>query len=81
MGLEPQPVHTSGRTDTTASDQRKAAVQVARRVAADHPHPLDDAMPKLAGRQTARRLDVRAELLGLLDALGLTADQIRRGNR
>jgi hypothetical protein len=72
MGLEPQPIETRGRTRTTGSEQHRAAVHVADHVARQHPHPLDDTMPKLAGRLTARNPAARAQLLELLDALGLT---------
>ncbi|MCX5365863.1 hypothetical protein OG864_45015 [Streptomyces sp. NBC_00124] len=49
---------------------RKAAVHVAGRIAAEHPHPLDDVMPKLAGRTLAKDPAVRDDLLELLDAIG-----------
>lgn len=62
MGLEPQPIETRGRTSTTSSEKRRAAVNVADRIAAEHP----DGVPA----------DARAELLDLLAALGLTYDQI-----
>ena len=58
--------------DLTAQQQRAAAVHVADRIAAEHPHPLDDVMPKLAGRLIAQDPAVRGGLLELLDALGLT---------
>lgn len=49
---------------------RKSAVHVADRIAARHPDPRDDLMPRLAGRQLAHDPHVRAELLLLLDAIG-----------
>lgn len=52
-------------------EQRKASVHVADRIAAEHPHPLDDQMPKLAGRLIGRDPVVAAGVLELLDALGL----------
>lgn len=51
---------------------RRAAVRIADGVAAEHPHPLDDVMPKLAGRQLAQDPAVSAGLLELLDAIGYT---------
>lgn len=80
MGLEPQPIETRGRTHTSRSEQRRAAIHVADRIAAEHPHDLDGIMPRLAGRQIASDQGARAELLDLLDVLGLTYEQIR-GNQ
>ena len=53
--------------------QRAAAVHVADRIAAKHPHPLDEQMPKLAGRLIGRDPIVAAGVLELLDALGIRA--------
>jgi hypothetical protein len=50
---------------------RAAAVHIADRVAAEHPHPLDELMPRLAGRQLAADPVVSAGVLELLDAIGL----------
>lgn len=61
--------------DVTAQQQRAAAVHVADRIGAEHPHPLDDVMPKLAGRLIAQDPAVRGGLLELLDALGLSKEQ------
>lgn len=58
--------------DVTTDQLRAAAVHCADRVAAEHPHPLDDYMPKLAGRLIAQDPTVRGDLLELLDAIGLT---------
>lgn len=55
----------------TAKQTRAAAVHVADRIAAEHPHPLDDVMPRLAGRTLARDPAVAAGVLELLDVLGL----------
>jgi hypothetical protein len=55
----------------TARQTRAAAVHVADRIAAEHPHPLDELMPKLAGRQLAQDPTVGAGVLELLDVLGL----------
>jgi len=60
------------------SATRAAAVHVADRIAAEHPHPLDDQMPKLAGRLIAKDPAARTHLLELLDELGLT-NQTTRG--
>lgn len=57
----------------TFRQTRAAAVHVADRIAAEHPHPLDDVMPKLAGKQLARQPAIAAGVLELLDALGLAA--------
>lgn len=54
---------------------RKAAVHVADRIAAEHPHPLDDVMPRLAGRTLAQDPAVRTDLLELLDAIGYTSKE------
>lgn len=61
--------------DLEADQLRAAAVHVADRIAAEHPHPLDDVTPKLAGRLIAQDPTVRAGVLELLDALGLTKEQ------
>lgn len=58
--------------------ERAAAVHVADRVAAEHPDPRDGLMPKLAGRELAHNPVARADVLELLDAIGLRPDQIRR---
>lgn len=70
MGLE----IVSGRLPDPASkaEARAAAVHLADRVAAESPGPLDDLMPRHAGRLLAAEPDVRAQLLELLDQLGLT---------
>lgn len=52
-----------------------AAVHVADRVAAAHPHELDELMPRLAGRQLAQDPAVAGELLELLDVLGLAPER------
>ncbi|WP_147267267.1 hypothetical protein [Streptomyces sp. SDr-06] len=54
---------------------RAAAVHVADRVAARHPHDLDAVMPHLAGRLVAKDPAVADELLELLDVLGLTPER------
>lgn len=51
---------------------RKLAVHCADRIAAQHPHPLDELMPKLAGRLIAQDPAVRADVLELLEAIGYT---------
>ncbi|WP_420032310.1 hypothetical protein ACN2WE_05455 [Streptomyces sp. cg28] len=49
--------------------RRKAAIRLADHIAAQHPHPLDDDMPAIAGAVIARDPQVRAELAEALDAL------------
>ena len=60
-----------------ASDEqrRKASVRVADQIAAEHPHPLDDVMPRLAGRQLAKDPAIADETRHLLDVLGLLPDE------
>ena len=66
-----------GRTtpEERARIARQAAVHAAGRIAAEHPHPLDELMPKLAGRLVAKDPTVRADLLELLDAIGYTSKE------
>lgn len=78
MGLDPQRMSAHSAAPSGPSATRAAAVHVADRVAAEHPHPLDDQMPKLAGRTIAKDPAVRGDLLELLDVLGLT-NQTTRG--
>ncbi|MFD4547202.1 hypothetical protein [Streptomyces sp. NPDC058466] len=61
-----------------AAELRAAAVHVADRAGAANPHPLDDLMPKLAGRELAQDPAIAAGVLELLAALGIRPDQIRR---
>jgi len=56
--------------DVTPQVRRAAAVHIADRIAAEHPHPLDELMPRLAGRLIARDPAVRDGVLELLDAIG-----------
>lgn len=58
--------------------QRRAAVRVADQIAAEHPHPLDDRLPRLAGQELAMDPVIAAGVLELLDALGLRPKQRRR---
>ena len=76
MGLE----LTTGRIPQKASPEeaRAAAVHIADRAAAAHPHALDEDMPRLAGRLTAREPGVTAGVLELLDALGIDRTQAGR---
>jgi hypothetical protein len=62
----------------TTDQERRTAVRAADFVAAEHPHPLDDTKPDVAGRELATDPLIRAGLLELLDALGI---QTTRGNR
>lgn len=55
----------------TRRQTRAAAVHCADRIAAEHPHPLDELMPKLAGKQLAQDPAIAAGVLELLDAPGL----------
>ena len=55
----------------TRRQQRAAAVHCADRIAAEHPHELDELMPRLAGKQLAQEPAIAAGVLELLDALGL----------
>lgn len=57
--------------ENTPVERRRAAVHVADRLAAEYPMPLDELMPRLAGRQLAQDPLVRAEARGLLAMLGL----------
>lgn len=57
--------------DVLAGLQRAAAVHVADRIAAQHPHELDELMPRLAGRQLAKDPAIAAEIREHLDVLGL----------
>lgn len=50
---------------------RAAAVHVADRVAAEHPHPLDDGYPQLAGQAIACNPAVRDDVRYLLAVIGL----------
>jgi hypothetical protein len=59
----------------TRQQLRAAAVHVADRVAAENPHPLDDLMPRLAGRLIAEDPAVRSQVRELLDALGLNSKE------
>lgn len=58
--------------------ERRAAVHVADRIGSEHPHPLDESMPRLSGRLIAADPAVTAGLLELLAALGIRTDHIRR---
>ncbi|MGW4786163.1 hypothetical protein [Streptomyces sp. NPDC004230] len=56
---------------------RAAAINVADRIAAEHPHPLDDVLPRLAGRQLGQDPVIAAGVLELLDTLGLHTNTAR----
>ena len=58
---------------------RRAAVHVADRIAAEHPHPLDDGYPTLAGQAIAYDPKVRAEIAEFFDLLGINPSQARKG--
>jgi hypothetical protein len=61
-----------GRVDVDPATQRKAAVNLADRIAAQHPTELDDLAPEYAGRLLAQDPTIRAGLKELLDAIGYT---------
>jgi hypothetical protein len=61
--------------------QRRAAIRIAYRVAAEHPHHLDDKDPRQAGRELGKNPAVAGEVLDLVAALDLSPDQIRRAAR
>lgn len=75
MGAELQPTELLGSVVIPDTWERKAAIHVADRVAANYPHQLDDTDPVSAGRSIAYDRRVRADLLELLQALGLATDQ------
>jgi hypothetical protein len=79
MGLEPDGVTTRASSRSTRTEARSAAIRVADHVAGQYPHPLDDTDPVSAGRSVAYDRRARADLLGLLDALGITTDQTTTG--
>lgn len=58
-------------TDLSAAQIRRAAVHASDHIGAEHPHPLDDLMPKLAGRELAKDPVIAAGLLEVLDQLGI----------
>lgn len=62
---------TSIDPDHRRDAERAAAVHVADRIGAEHPHPLDELMPRLAGRLIAQDPVVMAGVRELLDLLGL----------
>jgi hypothetical protein len=60
------------------AEHRRAAIRVADQIGREHPHQLDDLMPKLAGRELAQEPAIAAGVLELLDQLGIHPDRIRR---
>jgi hypothetical protein len=58
-----------GQVTESPALNRAAAIRIADQVAAEHPNPLDDTMPKLAGRLLAKDPTVAAGLRELLDAV------------
>jgi hypothetical protein len=50
-----------------AGELRRAAIRIADQVGKEHPHPLDDYMPGIAGADIARNPAVQAEVTELLD--------------
>ncbi|MEV0556314.1 hypothetical protein AB0I27_23030 [Streptomyces sp. NPDC050597] len=51
--------------------ERAAALRIADQVGAENPHPLDELMPRLAGRQLGQDPVIAAGVRELLDAIGL----------
>ncbi|MFD9284884.1 hypothetical protein ACFWD7_48050 [Streptomyces mirabilis] len=68
-------------TPAEAAEQRKAAVRIADQFGVEHPHPLDERLPRLAGQELAMNPAIAAGVLELLDQLGIRPDQIRRNGR
>lgn len=68
-----------GEQDTDLA--RKTAIRIADHIGAEHPHPLDDVMPRIAGAVIAKDPAIATGVLELLAALGIRPDQIRRGNQ
>jgi hypothetical protein len=79
MGLEPDAVTTRASSRSSRTEARAAAIRIADHVAAQYPHPLDDTDPVGAGRTTAYDRRARADLLELLDALGIDTDRTTTG--
>ncbi|MDH6610235.1 hypothetical protein M2164_005870 [Streptomyces sp. SAI-208] len=71
MGGRELEIKQLGNVEIGAEQALDATRHIACRVAAENPHPLDDDMPRLAGRLIGRDPLVAAGLLELLDALGL----------
>lgn len=61
--------------ENTPAEARAAQVHVADRIASEHPHPLDDVMPRLAARLIAEDPAVADEARELLAMLGLLPDR------
>jgi len=64
-----------------AGTLRAASVRIADQIASEHPHPLDDRYPQLAGAAIAKDPAVRHGLSELLDLLGISHRNARRENR
>jgi hypothetical protein len=60
-----------GNATVDAQQALDAALHIADRVAGEHPHPLDDTMPRLAGRLVGRDPEAADSVRELLAALGL----------
>jgi hypothetical protein len=50
-----------------AAKERRAKVRIADQIGREHPHPLDDVMPRIAGAVIARNPQARADMDDLLD--------------
>lgn len=75
MGASEVDINGFGNTDIDPGTHRQVAVLCADRIATQHPHELDQLMPRLAGRTLAKDPAVRADLLELLDAIGYTSKE------
>jgi hypothetical protein len=64
--------------DAEEGEQRRAAIRIAGQIAAEHPHPLDETVPRLAGQELAMNPVIAAGVRELLAALDIRPDQIRR---
>lgn len=60
--------------NNSPQEMRAAAVAAADRIAAEHPHELDNVMPRLAGRQLAQDPAIAAGVRELLSVIGLLPD-------
>jgi hypothetical protein len=65
-------------TTSEQAELRQAAIRIADHIGAEHPHPLDEEMPRIAGAVIAKDPVIAAGVLELLAALGIRPDQIRR---
>lgn len=69
---------TEAEKKAAAERRRRAILRIGQQVAREHPHPLDDVMPRIAGAVIARDPKVRHELTELLDAVFGTKNPRRK---